>query len=162
LRVGVIGTGIMGQNHIRTYSKIKGVELAGIADVDRGTPWTRSAKSTAARGILTITSCSRRAWMPSASWCPRRSTGRWRLNAISAGANLMVEKPIADTVLNAECIVEAARRENVRLMVGHIERFNPAVVKDEAHHRQRRAWKGRVHIDPEGGPLQPAHQGTSA
>jgi UDP-N-acetylglucosamine 3-dehydrogenase len=54
------------------------------------------------------------------------------LDAIAAGANVMVEKPIADTVVNAESIVEAARRESLKLMVGHIERFNPAVVRMKA------------------------------
>jgi len=54
------------------------------------------------------------------------------LKAISRGVHVLVEKPIASTVEEGRAIVAAARRHNVSLMVGHVERFNPAVqsIKD--------------------------------
>ena len=51
------------------------------------------------------------------------------MDVINSGTNLLVEKPIADTVENAEAIVMAAEKKGVKIMVGHIERFNPAVMK---------------------------------
>ncbi|MFC1933376.1 Gfo/Idh/MocA family oxidoreductase, partial [Chloroflexota bacterium] len=49
------------------------------------------------------------------------------LDAAQAGVNMLVEKPLADTVQNAEEIINAVRQKGVKLMVGHIERFNPIV-----------------------------------
>jgi UDP-N-acetylglucosamine 3-dehydrogenase len=128
LRVGVIGAGIMGQNHIRTYSKMKGVELAGIADVDRARLDSLS-KEYGCEGYTDYNEMLKKGLDAVSIVVPTTLHRKVALDSISAGANLMVEKPIADTVMNAECIVEAARRENVKLMVGHIERFNPAVMK---------------------------------
>ncbi len=51
------------------------------------------------------------------------------MDAIDAGANILMEKPIADTLENAERLTNAAKEAKVKLMVGHIERFNPAVMR---------------------------------
>jgi UDP-N-acetylglucosamine 3-dehydrogenase len=51
------------------------------------------------------------------------------IDAIEAGAHVLVEKPIADSVENADAIIEAAEKKGLLVMVGHIERFNPAVIK---------------------------------
>ena len=49
------------------------------------------------------------------------------IECIKAGANVLVEKPIADSVENAQAIIDAAKENGKIVMVGHIERFNPAV-----------------------------------
>lgn len=128
MRVGVIGAGVMGQNHIRTYSKIKGVKLAGISDIDPcrleslcseyGCQGYTDYKDLLKQGLDAVSIV-----------VPTTLHMKVSLDAIGAGANLIVEKPIADTVENAEKIVEAAKKESLKLMVGHIERFNPAVMK---------------------------------
>jgi hypothetical protein len=51
------------------------------------------------------------------------------MDVINSGTDLLVEKPIADSVENGEAIVRAAEKKKVKFMVGHIERFNPAVIK---------------------------------
>jgi UDP-N-acetylglucosamine 3-dehydrogenase len=51
------------------------------------------------------------------------------LDVIEQGKHVLVEKPIADTIENAKEIIHAAKKRNVKLMIGHIERFNPAVIK---------------------------------
>ena len=51
------------------------------------------------------------------------------LDAIQKGIHVLVEKPIADTVENANEMIKAARKKGVKLMVGHVERFNPAIIK---------------------------------
>ena len=51
------------------------------------------------------------------------------LKAANYGVHMLVEKPIAESLSSADAIIDAARRENLKLMVGHIERFNPAILK---------------------------------
>jgi UDP-N-acetylglucosamine 3-dehydrogenase len=128
MRVGVIGAGIMGQNHIRTYSKIKGVKLAGIADIDKA-HLDPLCKEYGCEGYTDYNELLRQGLDAVSIVVPTTLHKKVALDACAAGTNLLVEKPIADTVENAERIVEAARRENLKLMVGHIERFNPAVIK---------------------------------
>ncbi len=52
------------------------------------------------------------------------------LACIARGVHVLVEKPIASTVAEGEEIIAAARRAGVTLMIGHVERFNPAVAGD--------------------------------
>ena len=51
------------------------------------------------------------------------------LKAANYGVHMLIEKPIAESLKSADAIIDAARRENLKLMVGHIERFNPAILK---------------------------------
>ena len=128
LRAGVIGVGSMGKNHARLYAGLPGVELVGVADTD----------STVAASVALSCHCR-----PYADFhdllgesldivsiaVPTTLHRTAALDAIDAGANVLIEKPIADTVQNADDIIAAARRREIKLMVGHVERFNPAVLK---------------------------------
>lgn len=128
LRVGVIGVGSMGKNHVRLYSELKGVELIGVADVNE----------TIAVSIAQSYGCK-----PYADYhdllgenpdvlsivVPTTLHKKVALDAIQKGINILVEKPIADTVGNADEVIKAARKKVVKLMVGHVERFNPAIIK---------------------------------
>nr|WP_321497952.1 UDP-N-acetylglucosamine 3-dehydrogenase [uncultured Methanolobus sp.] len=128
LRVGVIGAGAMGKNHIRIYSEMPGVELAGISDIDRdlveslaqqyNTKAFTDYKEMLASGIDAVSIV-----------VPTKMHRQVAIDAIEAGAHVLVEKPIADTVENADAIISAAREKGRLVMVGHIERFNPAVIK---------------------------------
>lgn len=126
LRVGVIGLGAMGRNHVRVYSELSDVELVGIADVDYRLAQSLAEKYHAkpfgdykelfgekldAVSIVVPTSLHKEIAVETAR----------------AGVNMLVEKPIADTVEAAKEIIKAAKENNVKLMVGHIERFNPVV-----------------------------------
>ena len=126
MRVGIIGAGAMGQNHIRTYSQIPGVEIVGIADVDRARAEVL-AKQYGTRGFADYNELLKQGVDAVSVVVPTTLHRRVALDVIAAGAHLLVEKPIADTVENAEAIDFAAAREKLVLMVGHIERFNPAV-----------------------------------
>lgn len=128
MRVGVIGAGAMGQNHIRTYQKIHGAELAGIADVDQKRLDVLS-KDFGVPGFLDYNELLKQDLDAVSVVVPTTMHKKVALDVISAGTNLLVEKPIADTVENAETIIKAACDENIKLMIGHIERFNPAVIK---------------------------------
>ncbi len=128
LKVGVIGAGAMGKNHIRIYSEMSGVELAGISDIDRElvdglakqyhTKAFTDYKELLAEGLDAVSIV-----------VPTKMHRQVAIDAIDAGAHVLVEKPIADSVENARAIIEAAKNNDRLLMVGHIERFNPAVIK---------------------------------
>lgn len=127
LRVGVIGVGSMGVNHARVYSQLDDVKLCAVADFD-----AERANQVAAR-FHTNAYADYREMLervkPDAVTIavPTRGHLQVAMDVICAGVHLLVEKPLAATVAEAETIVRAARAANLILAVGHIERFNPAV-----------------------------------
>jgi UDP-N-acetylglucosamine 3-dehydrogenase len=124
MRVGVIGAGAMGQNHIRTYSQMPGVELVGISDIDNNRVNLLS-KQYSTMGFTEYDELLKRDLDAVSIVVPTTLHKKVALAAIKANTSLLVEKPIADT----QAIVTAANKEKLTVMVGHIERFNPAVTK---------------------------------
>jgi len=126
LKVGVVGVGVMGSNHARVLADIAGVHLVGIADPDRkqrdfvartlGCAAFSDVDGLLEAGVDAITIAA-----------PTHLHHDLALGCIARGLHVMVEKPIAPTVEEGHAIVAAARRAGVTLMVGHVERFNPAV-----------------------------------
>ena len=125
-RVGVIGLGAMGRNHVRVYSELPDVELAGIADVDPALAQSLAKKyrtkpfsdyKELLQEDLDVVSIA----------VPTSLHREVALAAADAGANMLVEKPIADSVSAGSSIIEAASKNRVKLMIGHIERFNPVI-----------------------------------
>src|SRR5262245_43417663 len=126
MRVGVVGVGVMGANHARVLSELPGIELAGVADPDRkqahavgsalGCPALGSIEELLDRKVDAITIAA-----------PTHLHRDLALACIDCGVHVLVEKPIAATVAEGEEIIRAARRADVTLMIGHVERFNPAV-----------------------------------
>jgi len=126
LRVGVIGVGVMGSNHARVFAGLPGVELVAVADPDRRqaefvarTLGCNAVADTAALLDLGIDAATIAA--------PTHLHHDIALACIARGVHVMVEKPIASSVEEGRAIIEAAQRAGVTLMVGHVERFNPAV-----------------------------------
>jgi UDP-N-acetylglucosamine 3-dehydrogenase len=128
VKIGVIGAGVMGENHIRVYSKLKDVELIGIADVQKeriealGAQYGTNAYADY-RELLAQKPDAISIAVPTAM---HRDVA---LAAIDCGINVLLEKPIADSLQNADEIILKADEKNVILMIGHIERFNPVVQK---------------------------------
>jgi predicted dehydrogenase len=126
LRIGVVGVGVMGSNHARVLAEMAGVELMGVVDPDRGQrefvsrtlgcPAFADIKELFARGVDAVTIAA-----------PTHLHHDLAIECIDRGIHLLVEKPIAPTAEEGRAIVAAARRSGVTLMVGHVERFNPAV-----------------------------------
>ncbi|BAI60967.1 putative oxidoreductase [Methanocella paludicola SANAE] len=128
MRVGVIGAGAMGQNHIRMYSQMPNVELVGISDIDNNRV-NKLSKQFNTMGFTEYEELLKQDLDAVSIVVPTLLHKKVALAAINANTNLLVEKPISDTIENARTIVSAAQKENLTLMVGHIERFNPAVTK---------------------------------
>jgi len=126
IRVGVIGVGAMGRNHARVYSELSDAKLIGIADIDEklAAPVAQSYECKAYANYEDLLSENLDAVSIA---MPTSLHKRAALAAIEKGINILVEKPIAGTIEDATKIIEAAKRNGVKLMVGHIERFNPIV-----------------------------------
>jgi hypothetical protein len=127
LRIGVIGIGTMGSNHARVLAGLSGIKFIGVADPDRdqrdlvtrvlGCPAVTDMEALLKLGIDAVTIAA-----------PTHLHHDIALTCIGRGIHVMVEKPIASTVEEGRDIIAAARKAGVTLMVGHVERFNPAVI----------------------------------
>jgi UDP-N-acetylglucosamine 3-dehydrogenase len=126
LRLGVVGVGVMGANHARVLSDLADVKLVGIADTDRkqrdlvsqalGCAGYADVEALIAGGVDAITIAA-----------PTHLHRDLALTCIRQGVHILVEKPIASSVEEGRAIIAAAQRAGVTLMIGHVERFNPAV-----------------------------------
>jgi UDP-N-acetylglucosamine 3-dehydrogenase len=135
LRVGVVGVGVMGSNHARVLADLPGVRLVGVADPDRkqrefvsgalGCSSYADVHGLLAGGVDALTIAA-----------PTHLHRELALTGIERGVHVMVEKPISSSVEEGNAIIAAARRAGVTLMVGHVERFNPAVeaIKEAIRH----------------------------
>lgn len=128
MRVAVIGGGAMGQHHIRIYSEMKDVELVGICDTDRNRA-NSLAKSYNTTPYYDHKELLKQELDAVSVVVPTTFHSNVALDIINSGTHLLVEKPIADTLEKADTMINAAHDAKVKLMVGHIERFNPAVSK---------------------------------
>jgi predicted dehydrogenase len=142
LRAAVIGLGSMGANHARVLADMEGVTLVAVVDTDPA----RLEKATGGRQIAGYAEVAQllQAERPDlvSVVVPTGLHEEVALCAIAAGANLLVEKPLAATLDGARRIARAAAERGVLLTVGHIERFNPAIV--ELKRRLDEGQGGRV------------------
>ena len=125
IKVAVIGAGVMGKNHLKTYKNLPNVELIGVYDI-----FPEAAENAAKMfGIKAFSSMEEVAKSVNAVSVVTTSTthadvGEFFLNH---GIHCLIEKPLATTEEECMRLINAAKKNNVTLLVGHIERFNPAV-----------------------------------
>jgi UDP-N-acetylglucosamine 3-dehydrogenase len=142
LRIGVIGAGTMGRNHARVLRDLDGVTLAGIADTNRaaaraaaqrfGVPHFGPAEELldeARPDAVTVA-------VPTGMHLPVT------LAALVRGVHVLVEKPIAPTPGEAREMIAAAERAGLVFGVGHVERYNPAIL--DLKRRLDRGDLGRI------------------
>lgn len=128
--VAVIGVGNMGKNHVRVYSQIPDVDLVAVCDIDKNSV-KKVAKTYGAKWYLDYKKMlDEEEEIDAVSISvPTTRHEEVALGTIDCGKHVLIEKPIAASIKSAEKMVERADSAGVKLMVGHIERFNPAVVK---------------------------------
>ena len=126
LKTAVIGAGMMGKNHIRIYSELKNSELVGIADInfEKALELSKKYGGNAYKDYREMLKKEK----PDAVSVvvPTRLHSKIGCDVLKY-SNILVEKPIADTVENAEKLINTAEKNNKVLLVGQIERFNPVV-----------------------------------
>jgi predicted dehydrogenase len=129
VRVAVAGTGEFGRNHARVYSEIEGVELAGVYDLDSN----RASAVAAEFQTQVLTSLDElrgRADAVSVA-VPTIVHAEVGCRLLEMGLDILVEKPMAVNLSEADALLVAAKKNRRILQVGHVERFNPAVIAVE-------------------------------
>jgi UDP-N-acetylglucosamine 3-dehydrogenase len=127
LQVAVIGTGFWGKNQARVFSQLNQTKLVCVCDIDEkraqavGTefhvPYSTNLDEVLSRDdIDAVTICT-----------PTVTHKKIATQALLAGKDTLVEKPMTNTLSEARELISLAKQRGLRLMPGHIERFNPAV-----------------------------------
>ncbi|MDO8679431.1 MAG: Gfo/Idh/MocA family oxidoreductase [Acidobacteriota bacterium] len=125
MRAAVIGVGHLGRHHARILASLPGITLAGVVDTNRdranqvagehGTQAFGNVREMSGKVDIVVVAV------------PTESHAAVAMPLIEAGVHALVEKPIAQTVAEADALIAAAKKAGAVLAVGHSERFNPAV-----------------------------------
>ncbi len=124
IRVAAIGVGGMGANHARVLASMKGVELVAVVDADP----VRAKAVAEFYGCMACTSVDALPQIDAATVAvPSSLHATVGVPLLQAGVHCLIEKPLATTEADCLALMAAAEDGNAQLLVGHIERFNPAV-----------------------------------
>lgn len=125
LPVGVIGVGALGQHHARHLARLKEVHLVGVCDLDAARCQKVAAELGTAAFVEIDDLLARTEAVTVA--VPTPAHAAVGLRAIEMSVPVLMEKPLAATLEEADRLIAAARRRRVQLQVGHIERYNRAL-----------------------------------
>src|SRR5690606_18112807 len=126
LRAGVAGAGVMGRNHARVLAELKDFELVAVLDPDEAAA-RAAAEAWGAAPVATVDAFLGAGLDCAVIATPNRTHADLGVALLEAGVHVLVEKPIAATVADARRMIDAAKANERVLMVGQVERFNPAV-----------------------------------
>ena len=131
MRAVVVGVGHLGKHHARILAALPGVTLAGVVDTDieRASQVAAERETKAYADVSLVPGKIDVAVVA----VPTESHARIARALIESGVHTLVEKPIAQTVAEADDLSAAAKSRGVVLAVGHSERFNPAVMAARPH-----------------------------
>jgi predicted dehydrogenase len=126
IRIAVIGTGSFGRNHVRVLQQSPNAQLVGIVDVDRD----RAAAIGAEFACPAFANLDQLTGKIDAAVVavPTSSHAQVGCQLMEQGVDVLIEKPLAGSLADAQSLVNTAREHNRILQVGHLERFNPAVI----------------------------------
>jgi predicted dehydrogenase len=124
-RLAVAGAGVFGRHHMRVLKVLEKAELAGVFDIDPA----RAAAAAAEHGVRAFGSLDELAANADAAVVaiPTSAHAAAGCALLDAGLDVLIEKPIAPTLAEADALLAAAARNGRIIQVGHLERFNPAV-----------------------------------
>jgi len=129
MKIAVIGVGNMGRNHVRTYSAIKNVKLVAVSDLDE-TRGQEVAREFNAKYYKNFEELIKQEKIDAVSVCvPTTQHYRVAKKILEHPINILLEKPIALKLKEGEELIKIAERKKVIMLIGHTERFNPAVIK---------------------------------
>lgn len=124
LKIGVIGAGRLGKTHISLLKEIKDFELVGFYDADE--EFTQEVEITL--GVKSFNDVDELISLVDVVDIVKPSISHfdYAVNAIKQSKHVFIEKPVTETVEEAKQLLELAEEANVKVQVGHVERFNPA------------------------------------
>jgi len=126
MKVGVIGTGNMGENHVKTYLSLQEhCQLVGIYDID-SIKAQQIAKKYQVKQFQSIDDLLQAVDAVSIA-VPTKYHYEVGLNCIKHNVHMLMEKPIASTIKEAEDLIQKAYQAGIKLQIGHIELFNPFI-----------------------------------
>ena len=129
LKTAVIGIGNMGRHHARVYSGLKSSCLVGVSDINKNAG-TAIASKFGCNFYSDYLELLKRESPDIVSICvPTHLHYAVAKSVIESGSHLLIEKPISHNIKEAEELVKMAKDAGVKLTVGHVERFNPAIRK---------------------------------
>ncbi len=137
LQVGVVGAGAFGRNHLRVYKELQAagqaVELAAVVDADAAIA-AEAGATFAVPWFTSLAECLAAVRLDAASVCvPTVHHADAAVALLAADVDVLVEKPIAASLAEADRILAVAREYGRIVQVGHLERFNPAVSAARKH-----------------------------
>ncbi|MBI4335053.1 MAG: Gfo/Idh/MocA family oxidoreductase, partial [Candidatus Omnitrophica bacterium] len=129
VKVAVVGVGHLGSIHARIYSQLKGVELAGICDIDEARARKIAREFHTAcfsdyRGLIGKVDAASIA-------VPTELHHEISKRMLESDVDLLIEKPVTKTIQEADELLKIAKEKNLILQVGHVERFNSAFMAVE-------------------------------
>ncbi len=127
MNVAVIGVGNMGKNHVRVYAKL--TNLVAVSDINEELGKELASKYKCKFYKYYKEMLEKEKLDAVSIAVPTSLHKQVALDVIKHGVNLLVEKPLTNNLEDSEFILEEAKKAQVKLMVGHVERFNPAVKK---------------------------------
>ena len=134
LRVAAIGVGSLGRHHARNYAELAAegrVDLVGVCDLDEGNR-TKVAEDNKCPSFSDWRELLDKTDVVSIA-TPTETHSEIACGFLDKGVNVLVEKPIASTLEEADRMIAAAKKSGAKLMVGQLERFNPAMVALRPH-----------------------------
>ncbi len=127
IRVGVIGVGNMGKHHARVYSEMDNVQLAAVSDLNEQLG-SKLSKQYSCKFYQSYIDLLKDKEIDAVSIAvPTYLHKQVALDAIKYKKHVLLEKPIAENLDDANEIVKASNKTKLKLFIGHVERFNPAV-----------------------------------
>ena len=129
IRVAVVGAGEFGSNHARVYRELADIELVGVFDIDRPRA-QEAAREFRTHAFASLDELHGRADAASVA-VPTAQHAEVGCKLMQMGLDVLVEKPIAADLAQADALLRAAQEYERVLQVGHVERFNPAVLAVE-------------------------------
>jgi predicted dehydrogenase len=125
IRIAVIGAGYFGSLHAAKFAAIKGAELSAVCDIHQ----ERAEAVAAPHGAIAVTDHKKLADLADAVVVavPTIAHHAGAKDCLGAGLDVLVEKPMCETLAEADSLIRLARKKKRILQVGHLERFSPVI-----------------------------------
>ena len=162
VRVGIIGCGTVSRSHLRAYMEISDAEVVAVADVIEDRAKAAKQMVGAEKAYTDYTSLLERSDIDMVDIClPTFLHAPVAIEAAKAGKNVLVEKPMARNLAEADAMIEAAEKANVKLMVSQTMRFSS--ISQKIKQIVESGWIGKLlyirTLGGHGGPGRPGDPG---